>query len=314
MPRTVEDLAQQAGVSRLRLESLADEMRMGAGGLYRTFTVRKRGGGIRGIVQPLPPLDAISKNLNRSFEAARLYNAPDHVHGFIRGRSTLTNARPHLGSTCVLRIDLEDFFPTIRARTVAESLQAFGYDEAAAQLAVSCLTIANSLPIGLSTSPFLSNVAFGATDAALSAYADTEGLAFTRYADDLTFSGEVADRHLVEISQILDDNGWSVSTRKTAFMRRGGRQYVTGLYVGEPDRPRLPRALKRRMRAAQHIISKFGYEAYMAEFGGEAAGMTRNRLLGTACYMAAIEPDLGFPLLKELDRLIPEDDGPTHWY
>ena len=82
-------------------------------------------------------------------------------------------------------------------------------------------------------------------DRSLAEYARSEGLSFTRYVDDLTFSGEVTDRHSADIGRILDDAGWSVNTRKTAFMRRGGRQYVTGLYVGEPDRPRIPRKIKR---------------------------------------------------------------------
>ncbi len=282
------------------------------GSIWRTCHGKKNGG-IREIIHPLSPLDAITKNLNRSFTYSGIYDAPDHVHGFIRGRSTLTNARPHLGSPCVLRVDLEDFFSTITASMVEESLLALGYEEKAAQLAVGLLTIARKLPIGLSTSPFLSNVAFQHTDRALIAYATSEGLSFTRYVDDLAFSGAVDDGHLVAISRILDLDGWSVSTRKTAFMRRGGPQYVTGLYVGESDRPRIPRSMKRHMRSVLHIISKFGYETYMDEFGGEAAGMTRNRLLGWACYIASVEPDLGYPLLRELGELIPEDLQSSYW-
>jgi RNA-directed DNA polymerase len=65
-------------------------------------------------------------------------------------------------------------------------------------------------------------LAFLDTDHLLSEYSHSMGLSFTRYVDDLTFSGEVTDRHLTDISQILDDAGWSINTRKTAFMRRGG--------------------------------------------------------------------------------------------
>ena len=171
-----------------------------------------------------------------------------------------------------MRVDLEDFFPSISAATIKASLQEQGYEEKAAELAVSIVTIAGKLPIGLSTSPYLSNLVFLDTDYSLAEYVQSEGLSFTRYVDDLTFSGEVTDRHLADISRILDEAGWSVNTRKTAFMRRGRPQYVTGLYVGEADRPRIPRKIKRRMRWILHIISKFGYDTYMAEFGGEERG------------------------------------------
>jgi RNA-directed DNA polymerase len=157
------------------------------------------------------------------------------------GRSTVSNASPHLGKPCVFRLDLEDFVPSISAGTIKASLQAQGYEEKAAQLAVSIVTIAGKLPIGLSTSPYLSNLAFLDTDHSLSEYTQSEELSLTRYVDDLAFSGEISDRHLTDISRILDDAGWSINTRKTAFMRRDRRQYVTGFYVGKADRPQLSR-------------------------------------------------------------------------
>jgi hypothetical protein len=306
VPFSVDDLAEHAGVSVERLEALSSALPTGAGRLYIPRTSRKKHGGIREIFEPVPPFDAVTKNLHRSFTDLLPYEAPDHVHGCVRGRSTVSNASQHLAKACVLRLDLEDFFPSISSAMVKESLQEQGYEAKASDLAVSIVTIAGKLPIGLSTSPFLSNLVFLSTDRSLAEYAQSEGLSFTRYVDDLTFSGKVTDRHLADIARILDDAGWSVNTRKTTFMRRGGPQYVTGLYVGEADRPRIPRVTKRRMRWILHMISKFGYDTYMAEFGGEGEEMQRGRLLGWACYIAAVEPDLGYPLLREFDELVPE--------
>lgn len=306
MPFSVDDLAEHAGASVEVLERLSSNLPTGAGWLYVQRTYRKRHGGIREVFKPKSPFDAISKNLHRSFTDLLPYEPPDHVHGFIRGRSTISNASQHLAKECVLRMDLEDFFPSISAATVKTSLQAQGYEEKAADVAVSLVTIGGKLPIGLSTSPLLSNLVFLSTDRSLAEYAQSESLSFTRYVDDLTFSGEVTDRHSADIGRILDDAGWSVNTRKTAFMRRGGPQYVTGLYVGEADGPRIPRKVKRRMRWILHVISKFGYDTYMEEFGGEDEEMHRHRLLGWACYIAAVEPDVGYPLLRAFDELVPE--------
>lgn len=311
MPFSVDDLAEHAGTSVAILEWLSSSLPVGEDRLYNRRPSRKRHGGMREIFEPLPPFDAITKNLHRSFTAQLPYEAPDHVHGFVRGRSTVSNASQHLGKKCVLRVDLEDFFPSISAAMVKASLQENGYEEKAAQLAVSIVTIAGKLPIGLSTSPFLSNMVFLSTDRSLAEYAQSEGLSFTRYVDDLTFSGEATDRHREDIYRILDDAGWSVNTRKTVFMRRGGPQYVTGLYVGEPDRPRIPPKTKRRMRWILHMMSKFGYETYMEEFHGEDEEMHRRRLLGWACYIAAVEPDVGYPLLRAFHGLVPEGSGGT---
>ncbi|MGA5454850.1 reverse transcriptase family protein [Streptomyces umbrinus] len=310
----VDDLAEQAGVSVEILELLSLNLPAGAGRLYVQRIHRKKHGGIRELFKPNPPFDAISKNLHRSFTSLFSYEAPDHVHGFVRGRSTISNASQHLAKRCVLRMDLEDFFPSIDAATTKASLREQGYEGKAADFAVNLVTIGGKLPIGLSTSPLLSNLVFLSTDRSLAEYAQSEGLSFTRYVDDLTFSGDVTDRHSADISRILDDAGWSVNTRKTAFMRRGGPQYVTGLYVGESDGPRIPRKVKRKMRWILHVISKFGYDIYMTEFGGEDEGMHRHRLLGWACYIAAVEPDVGYPLLRAFDELVPEEDEEDHYH
>jgi hypothetical protein len=305
MSFSVEDLGQHCGVPVHFLESLSEDLPAGAGKLFKIQSFRKKRGGLREIVKPNPWLDLIAKNLHRSFSTMLPYRPPDHVHGFVRGRSTVTNASAHLGKACVLRVDLEDFFPSINSAQLKAALQEQGYDDKAASLAVSIVTIGGKLPIGLSTSPFLSNLAFQYTDRVLAEYAQAEGLSFTRYVDDLVFSGEVSDRHLAAIERILNESGWSVNTHKTAFMRRGGPQYVTGLYVGATDRPRIPRKTKRHMRWVLHIITKVGYDEFMTEFGGENADMLPNRLLGWACYIAAVEPDVGYPLLRALGEILP---------
>ncbi|MEV5211653.1 reverse transcriptase family protein [Micromonospora sp. NPDC053740] len=312
MPFSIHDLAQHSGVPVGTLEMLSERLPSGVGYLYQSYSFRKKRGGLREIIKPKSLFDMVTKNLHRSFSTVLPYQPPDHVHGFVRERSTISNASEHLGKSCVLRVDLEDFFPSIDSARLRAELREQGYDEKAAGLAVSVVTIAGKLPIGLSTSPFLSNLAFQATDRLLAEYAAAEGLTFTRYVDDLAFSGEVTDQHFVDIEKILNDSGWSLNANKTAFMRRGGPQYVTGLYVGDADGPRVPREIKRRMRWISHIISKFDYETYMIDFGGEDADMLPQRLMGWARYIAAVEPDVGYPLLRAFYEQLPEQYVSSH--
>src|SRR5262249_28761655 len=129
VPFSVDHLAQHAGVSVETLQALSSELRVDAGRFYSRHTSRKKHGGIREIFEQRPPLDAITKNLHRSFIKQLPYEVPDHVHGFVRGRSTVSNASQHLGKTCVLRVDLEDFFPSISAAMIKASLQAQGYED-----------------------------------------------------------------------------------------------------------------------------------------------------------------------------------------
>lgn len=301
---TIEDLAEFAGTSSANLKQLAGNL--SAPTYYGTFSYVTYNRGRREIVVPTTELDSVTKNLHRSFMAELPYEPPSHVHGFVRGRSPLTNAAQHLDKTCVLRVDLREFFPSIDSGRVKLALLGQEIEPDAVDLCTRVVTIGGRLPIGLSTSPVISNLVFEETDHALAVYCESEGLAFTRYVDDMSFSGEVTDRNLREITTILSNNGWQVNDRKTVFMRRGGPQYVTGLFVGCPDRPRIPRRIKRQMRRICFLIQRFGYIAYMEEFGGVEAQMIPNRLYGWARYIASVEPSVGYPLLRTISQHVPE--------
>jgi hypothetical protein len=148
---------------------------------------------------------------------------------------------------------------------------------------------------------------FEETDHALDRYCNSENLTFTRYVDDMVFSGDVVERNLDEIRDLLLGRGWLTNDRKTLFMRRGGPQYVTGLYVGCPDTPRIPRRIKRQMRRVCYLIEKFGYDVYMDDFGGSDARMVPNRLFGWARYISSVEPSVGYPMLRLLSEHVPEE-------
>lgn len=300
-----DELADYAGTSLKRLQELAERVISGSDFQTNVYATFNRGR--REIVVPSTALDRVAKNLHRSFTRELPYKPPPHVHGFVKGKSTFTNAAEHLGQACVLRVDLSEFFPSISASRVYMALCTLGLEPEAAELCIQIATIDDRLPIGLATSPILSNMVFERTDDRLVEYCAVNGLKFTRYVDDMTFSGDVSDQHLAEIDGLLSEFGWTVNRRKTAFMRRGGPQYVTGLYVGCSDRPRIPRRVKRQMRRVCFLIKTVGYEQYMDEFGGNEACMIPNRLYGWARHIAAIEPDVGYPMLQLLSTHVPED-------
>ncbi|MGC5164944.1 reverse transcriptase family protein [Rhodococcus sp. DT1] len=304
MEFTVHNVAHMCGSNVASLGPLIEQVREGSA--YRRAVIPGRGNKRREIIVPNLLYSLVLKQLGYKLARGISYSAPSHVHGFVRGRSAYTNAACHLDKNCVLRIDLESFFPSISSVEVGDSLAKFGFDRDAVEMIVGLTTINSSLAIGLNTSPLLSNLVFTKTDAQLVEYADTRNMTFTRYVDDLVFSGDVIEnRHRDEIYDLLEANNWSVNRSKTAFMRRGKAQYVTGLYVGCSDRPRIPRHIKRALRAADYLIERFGYVEYMTEFGGRYSrwGSAR-KLVGWARYISSVEPEFGKPLLARFDRLI----------
>jgi RNA-directed DNA polymerase len=212
---------------------------------YRYRLIDKGGGSIRLIESPKPRLKWIQQRVL----AQILNRIPPHpaAHGFVRRRSVKTFATPHVGQRVVLRMDLRDFFPSIIGARVQTVFRTIGYPEEVADLLGGIATNAvprdvcgdwlyrrPHLPQGAPTSPALANMCFYRADCRLTGLAESAGAKYTRYADDLAFSGsEEFDRRVERFSwhvaAILDEEGFAVHHRKTRIMRQGVRQHLAGV-------------------------------------------------------------------------------------
>lgn len=246
-------------------------------------------------------LDRLLKNLRRIIEIHSGYCAPDHVYGFVKGRSIRQNAAKHLCQPVVVRVDLRDFFESVRVDRVKPILsQLFG--QSGAVIAQICMPN-GVLPRGFSTSPILSNIAFEETDRALIARFADDSLNLTRYVDDINLSGLNAHRRLEDLQGILESNNWTINNRKTRVMRRGKPQYVTGLNVASPYGPHVPKRVRDHLRWAMKVIEREGYESYWRDWGGSSRNETPNRLNGILLHIRSVEWDFGNMLIDRLEKI-----------
>ena len=216
---------------------------------YSSFTIPKRSGGKRQIEAPKGWLLSLQREI--SFRLQSAYELTSTAHGFIPERSIVTNADLHKARRWVLNIDLKDFFPSINKARVRGIFRSPPFDlgeEAAGILAHIC-TRNGALPQGAPTSPVLSNFAARQLDFALEAIARRYDLTVTRYADDITFSGDgayfpkdIAVRigggdtfRVAVVGPVLEDailrNGFVINPTKTRLQYQSDRQVVTGLIV-----------------------------------------------------------------------------------
>lgn len=264
---TQADLADWLGLPVDQLDWLADERRGHAraedGKLqhYRYTLVRKQGGKTRLIEAPKPRLKAIQRRILHEI----LDLVPPHrcANGFVAGRSCLTGAQVHAGEAVVVTFDLSQFFPSIGLARVHGIFRCLGYPWAVARrLAGLCTTItptavlrrlpageradwqvqtlyrARHLPQGAPTSSALANLLAWTLDRRLHGLARVMEANYTRYADDLAFSGgaEFAngiDRFGRAVAAIVHEEGFSLNAAKTRVMPRSGAQRVTGIVVNE---------------------------------------------------------------------------------
>ncbi len=254
----------QADVAGRNRRNAHDAMRA-----YRYRWIPRRSGPPRLLEIPKRTL----KEMQRKILAEILYAIPTHAaaHGFCAGRSSVTHAMIHCGKPAVLRFDLADFFLSISSARVFRIFYTMGYPARAARMLTGLCTtqtpadiwenrpeardgtdylarqrlITRHLPQGAPTSPALANLAAHRLDRRLVGLAERCGAAYSRYADDLTFSGGVElarSRKSMEslVAVIAKEEGFELNHRKTRIMRSGARQQVTGIVVNV--RPNIRRA------------------------------------------------------------------------
>ncbi len=286
---------------------------------YSRFTIPKRSGGLRAISAPRPYLKAAQTRILRAIlEHVPLHDA---AMAFRPARNIGDNAAAHShaetgGPAVVLRVDLQDFFPSITFKRIAGVFGQLGYNGGIATLLALICTEpprveatldgeksyvalgARFVPQGAPTSPALTNILCRRLDSRMTGMAKSYGFAYTRYADDLVFSatdGKNAIRLQRGVMQILDEENLTVNPDKVAFARRGDRQSVTGLVVNGAHGPRPSRRDLRRFRAVMHDIETNGAPAVSEKMGVSALCWAR----GYLSFVHMCAPEIASQLRKK---------------
>ncbi|MBI3097721.1 MAG: RNA-directed DNA polymerase, partial [Planctomycetes bacterium] len=244
---------------------------------YTTFYIEKHSGAPRRIDAPELNIKILQQKLNQVLRA--VYVPKRCVHGFVPGRSVLTNAQAHAGRRHVFNIDLRDFFPSINFGRVRGMFMGKPYrlpPKVATVLANLCC-FDRRLPQGAPTSPVVSNMICARMDSQILGLAYRHRCTYTRYADDMTFStsrrpfpaematlndlGQVAVG--AELRGIIEGNGFRVHPEKIWLRGRDRRQEVTGLTVNVE--PNVRRRYVNQIRAMLHAAGKYGLPSAQSE-------------------------------------------------
>lgn len=220
---------------------------------YRIFKIKK-GKKTRTIQAPRIALKVFQAWF--AHHVARAVQLPACVYGFVPGRCGVKEAaQQHSPARWVYSLDIRDFFPSITEQQVREALVRIGYADSSAAFLTRLMTLNGRLPQGSPASPVISNWVFFTTDQRLLTLANELGVRYTRYADDLVFSGidmppqEIQNR----VREIVTGAGWTIAADKEHLVSRPARLKVHGLLVHGP-RPRLTKGYRNRIRAFRHLL------------------------------------------------------------
>jgi RNA-directed DNA polymerase len=283
---------------------------------YNYRVLIKDSGNVRLIESPKSRL----KKLQQQVLSSILDKVPSHpaVHGFVNGRSVRTCVSVHAGQHVILRMDLKDFFPSFPARRIQAMFRTLGYPEPVADLLGGICTnftpvgvwskeqfssplglqgrqwardlyCRPHLPQGAPTSPSFANICSYRLDCRLSGLAKSAGAAYTRYADDLAFSGgaefeRTVERFSLHAAAICLQEGFHVNHRKTRIMRQGVRQHLVGLVAN--SHPNIIRADFDRLKAILTNCVRLGPDSQ----NREGHPQFRMHLEGRVAFARSINP------------------------
>lgn len=248
--QSLEDFARETRLSEPFIKYLAFRSEY----LYKVYEIPKRSGGAREIAQPSRDLKAVQGWILRNI-LDKLASS-EHSKGFERGGSILENASAHVGSSFILSMDLEDFFPTITGRQVFGIFDSIGYSRAIGHILANLCLYKGRLPQGAPTSPKLANLVCARLDARINGYAGPKGIVYTRYADDITLSAQTSERVSRAkdfLPTIIRGEGFRVNKAKTKISGTMMRKEVTGLVVTS-DYVGIGRQRLRELRAKIHYL------------------------------------------------------------
>lgn len=308
--RSEAEVAEALGISEKTFRHYAIHRQRERVWHYVAFAIPKRHGGERVILAPKKELKALQRKLD-TLLVARL-PVSDAAHGFRRGRSIATNAAHHAGKPVVLKLDIQDFFPSLHFGRVRGLLISLGYAYPVAAGLAALMTESERQPVvvgeerfhvpvgarhavqGAPTSPGLANAIALRLDRRLGGLAKAHGFTYTRYADDLAFSGddvEAAHRLVKQAESIVRSEGFRLNRAKTRLMTQARAQRIAGVTVNTT--PGWSRAERRRLRAELH-------QARRAGAGAEAS--VWSRLRGKLAFVRMLNPAQA----ERLERQAPE--------
>lgn len=283
--KELSSLVSDLGFSAKTLYSVSNSI----SGHYHDVNLHKGNGEFRQLSVPDDLLKSIQKKISEVL--LPLEPISRYATAYRPGGSTRINALPHVGQPVVLKLDIRHFFDNIIYPVVKKkAFPAERYSEQNRILLTILCSLHDTLPQGAPTSPAISNIVMRDFDTAVGNWCLQHKIAYTRYCDDMTFSGDFDPAPVISlVKNELRQLGLFLNDHKTTIIRKGQRQYVTGIVVNE--KAVVPKEYKHSIRQEMHYCRKYGIPSHLERQGlSITADAYKASLLGRINYVLSVEP------------------------
>ena len=288
----IETLAKETRLTEKLVYFLTSET---AEGRYHKFCIPKKDGTLREINEPCKSLKVLQRwVLENILYKVRI--SPYSI-GFVKdgkGSPLVQCAERHKNNLYIFKMDLRNFYPSVKRGRVFNQFLQLGYNTYASNLLTNICTLNGSLPQGAVTSPYLGNLVCYKLDVRIAGYCNKRDITYTRYADDLIFSCDNRDllRNIYGIiKKIVEDEGFKINENKTRFLTPKVRKEIIGVTVNEGT-IKAPKEMKRMIRAMIH---------YAIESGDYS---NNDKIRGYVAYIDSIEKKYKNKVIKYIEKYL----------
>ena len=284
--RELSSLEQDLGISAKTLYAVSNNLSKH----YRKAKLPKKNGGFRNLSVP----DEVLKSIQKQIAEVLLIHMPvsRYAKAYRFGSSTVRNAKHHVVKQVVLKLDILHFFDSIRYSTVKDKV--FPEEIYAEPLRILLTMLCyhkDALPQGAPSSPAITNIILYEFDEQIGRWCRERGIAYTRYCDDMTFSGAFDPAEVIRYVRLeLKKMGFLLNEQKTRIQHPGQQQTVTGIVVNE--KLSIPANYRRKLRQELYYCKKFGIQEHLHKIDLEIPENTyRIQLLGKVNYVLQVHPN-----------------------
>ena len=228
---------------------------------YHIYKIKKRNGTYRTIYEPNLNLKIIQENILHNILEQK--HISKYAKAYKKGINLIENAKPHLNQKIILKLDIRNFFDSIAFTQIYNACFPIEYfPESIGILLTNLCTCYDTLPQGTKTAPYISNLVLQDFDNTIGSYCESQNIAYTRYCDDMTFSGGFNYHQVIKlVRQELSKLGLTLNNDKIRVITRKNRQVVTGIVVNE--KLQVNSNYRKKIRQEIYYISKYGLYSHL---------------------------------------------------
>ena len=263
---------------------------------YKIYKIKKRNGKYRTIYEPNSLLKHIQKQILENILNNK--SISKYAKAYHKGISLKDNAIPHINKKIILKLDIKVFFENISFIDIYNSCFSIEYfPKSVGMLLTYLCTYDEHLTQGSPTSAYISNLVMKEFDEAIGTWCEDKNISYTRYSDDMTFSGNFKPSEvIIKVRKMLYKLGLQLNNDKIHVITKSSSQFVTGIVVNE--KAQVDSKYRKKIRQEIYYIEKYGLQSHLTRLNIKNKNQYINSLYGKILYVLQINDSIEFQAYK----------------